>query len=678
MAAKLYFNAFIPAFSNLGVPFGNSQLFFYYTETTTPAPIYADAGLTTPLANPVNADIVGKYPDIYLDDSIVYRVVQKDAIGGSIGDDVDPYIPGTGIYSPETNAIVLAPGSDISVAVASLATTGGVIYLSAGTYTSPYQNQATDPSPTAMNTPNITIIGAGRPRYNSDYSALVGGSIIKGSFFFGADNITFKDLGFDSGSAFCIANYGGAPQEGLVAFDTEQLGTPAVASWRNCSIENVVILCHKTGKTGDTSNVHALLLENYIGWSINNVVTVKGGAGIVIKSSRGRLNNVYCRGHFKYSVLNKSEGYSPASFNTYSNMVFENLQPNPNILTPTDFDTSGFVIQASSADATAIVATDIIANGVINSVFVQGLSSFKCTDIAISGVTAQNIYDAVILTSNTTWRIKFSNIIGNAANRGVVFGASSTWCSVAASHMQGINGYSYENSGVESYLISCVSDSPTASHIRTLAGSLYTLGGFKTSGTGSLYTNGGGAVVGLYAPSQGYEDKSSATLVYTDSSGNFSVGNPTPAAKTDLVTGTNNTGVVVGPTSGAMTTNDYVGLSFRIRNSASGAVSSGLGEGVALRAFQPGVGINEGQLDILTRQDSTTLSRVFRFGKYSGVHNSYTVAALPSAASAGVGAEVYASNARNTGEGAGLGTGSVVVSNGSIWRIPGVATAVTA
>jgi hypothetical protein len=55
----------------------------------------------------------------------------------------------------------------------------------------------------------------------------------------------------------------------------------------------------------------------------------------------------------------------------------------------------------------------------------------------------------------------------------------------------------------------------------------------------------------------------------------------------------------------------------------------------------------------------------------------FTVSTLPAAATAGAGAMVWCSNARNTGEGAGSGTGSVVASNGTIWRIPGESSAVT-
>ena len=95
MATKLYYNPFIPAFSNIGVAIAQSQLFFYYTATTTLAPIYADAAATVPLTNPVVANLAGKYPDVYLDAAITYRVEQKDKTGAPIGDAVDPYYPGT-------------------------------------------------------------------------------------------------------------------------------------------------------------------------------------------------------------------------------------------------------------------------------------------------------------------------------------------------------------------------------------------------------------------------------------------------------------------------------------------------------------------------------------------------------------------------------------------------------
>ena len=93
--SDLYYSPFIPAFSNIGVPIAEARLYFFYTQTTTLAPIYADSGQTVPLANPVSANLAGKFPDIYLDSTIVYRVRQTDSLGVILGDEVDPYYPGT-------------------------------------------------------------------------------------------------------------------------------------------------------------------------------------------------------------------------------------------------------------------------------------------------------------------------------------------------------------------------------------------------------------------------------------------------------------------------------------------------------------------------------------------------------------------------------------------------------
>jgi hypothetical protein len=64
---------------------------FYLTDSTTPAPIYADGDLETPLDNPVEADVSGMMPPIYLDPELVYRVQIYTAADVLI-DDVDPFV----------------------------------------------------------------------------------------------------------------------------------------------------------------------------------------------------------------------------------------------------------------------------------------------------------------------------------------------------------------------------------------------------------------------------------------------------------------------------------------------------------------------------------------------------------------------------------------------------------
>jgi hypothetical protein len=63
-----------------GTVAGRSRLYFYQTGTSTPQTVYADAGLTQELTQPVRASDAGVFPAIYLDDSLQnYKVVCKDA-----------------------------------------------------------------------------------------------------------------------------------------------------------------------------------------------------------------------------------------------------------------------------------------------------------------------------------------------------------------------------------------------------------------------------------------------------------------------------------------------------------------------------------------------------------------------------------------------------------------------
>lgn len=94
MSAKLFFLPFPTAFSSNGLPAAGAKLYFYYTGTTTPAPTYTTSGLTTANSNPVVADSSGHFAPIYLDSSIIYRLVIKDSAGTQLGSTIDPYIPG--------------------------------------------------------------------------------------------------------------------------------------------------------------------------------------------------------------------------------------------------------------------------------------------------------------------------------------------------------------------------------------------------------------------------------------------------------------------------------------------------------------------------------------------------------------------------------------------------------
>lgn len=67
-----------------GVPIPGALLNFYLTGTSTRHDTYSNAGLTIANANPVVANGAGMFGNIFLDPSVVYKVVLTDADGDEI------------------------------------------------------------------------------------------------------------------------------------------------------------------------------------------------------------------------------------------------------------------------------------------------------------------------------------------------------------------------------------------------------------------------------------------------------------------------------------------------------------------------------------------------------------------------------------------------------------------
>lgn len=92
MSATLFFEPTARPLNISGLIMPGAVLTFYLTQSTTLAGIFADAALSTPLLNPLDADTDGRFPAIYLDPTITYRVLLEDAQGVEQYD-IDPYLP---------------------------------------------------------------------------------------------------------------------------------------------------------------------------------------------------------------------------------------------------------------------------------------------------------------------------------------------------------------------------------------------------------------------------------------------------------------------------------------------------------------------------------------------------------------------------------------------------------
>lgn len=100
--------------STVGQPQAGAYLLFYLTGTTTPANVYADGLLTTPLSQvpgttqpSCTADSAGRFNPIYMDPAVIYRVQFYNA-GGSKLQDTDPYVP-PGVGNQASIGAVLFP-----------------------------------------------------------------------------------------------------------------------------------------------------------------------------------------------------------------------------------------------------------------------------------------------------------------------------------------------------------------------------------------------------------------------------------------------------------------------------------------------------------------------------------------------------------------------------------------
>lgn len=472
---------------------------------------------------------------------------------------------------------------------------GGTVYFPAGKYQSPYTGEYFS-DPVIMVHDNVSVVGDSRAAFASDYSSLEGGSVILGSFFIAASNFTIESIGIDSGEDYCVANNSGDPVEGFIAIDRENAGVTGFVGADETKygfrMENVSILCHKTGKSGDASDVHALLLENFKGWTIRDVKQVKGGAGLVIKSSHGTMSDIWSRGSFKYAILNKSQSYADASYNAFSDIVIENLlNATPDPLTSSDYDTNGFVIEAADADATNITVTNIIGNGVVNGVQFDSSSTFKTRECSVVNGAFSLVDGYTVLFGNgDIENCSVSNIIGRGGNRGISF-LSPTAENCAAFNCTMIDTllYSYRNeAAANSTLAGCVSIDPLVAHSRIDAGSLNFSGGLQAIDAGGIdrIQDLGGTVLGL----EPYYSETPSGLPYFQ----------------------------VGPNGGSMASGTYTSFGIKVRNSDGGAVDSGDSIGVELRAIQPGTSVNQAGLNILTRFSSTVQSKALELTKDGG------------------------------------------------------------
>ncbi len=140
---------------------------------------------------------------------------------------------------------------------------------------------------------NVTIKGVKRPSYNSNRTALEGGSIIVGTLELKGANPTVIDLGVDHGAAAFPAS----PDNAIVLAHQNPFTVESIAT-----VSNVIGLC-----AGVEDPYHAILCEGHYDTNVSNVVGIKSFFGMALKSVRTNVSNAILMENGSDNLIVKSD-----------------------------------------------------------------------------------------------------------------------------------------------------------------------------------------------------------------------------------------------------------------------------------------------------------------------------------------------------------------------------------
>lgn len=325
-----------------------------------------------------------------LDDSDVPgAVTATDALNylyNSTDFPVTAYVQTTGNNATAQLGNNKRPFLTIDAALDALPSTGGVVRIGIGSFSSP------TPSKIKSNT---TFVGSKEPTINSTVTisspnvrpvisaptALVNGTILTGEFSsLDKNNIIVSNLGIDVGKTWVDTFNGGTPVGGLVI-----ASVTTTAPVKNIQVSNVTVL----GYSAATSQ-HCMLFENIIDSKFNNLTTYYHVHGVALKGLNITMDGLNLHSHNNDGLIIKSDTYAPTRDVSVNNVNINSLS---------GYEGGGIILE-EGVNGSSLLERVSLNN--INLKYVKfGLNNVnKISSVNISNF---NLYDS------NTFGIKFDN-----------------------------------------------------------------------------------------------------------------------------------------------------------------------------------------------------------------------------------------------------------------------------
>lgn len=264
----------------------------------------------------------------------------------------------------------LANYPNLRAAIDALPVFGGNVLIPVGAKYSGDYSQANP-----MTKPNVSLVGAKMPTWNSTLSKLEGGSVINGRFNVYADNFAMYNIGFDMGKDFCSVKYPSA--------DFTTASHPLGGTWdafafgpqthtydpkKNLTAYNVIGLA-----PSHRALAHCLLFEGFSGGTFVNCTAIYGVHGVVFKGLGFTASGIHSYGQQQNGCIIKSNSYALCGRASLSGVYYNSA---PDNTTPWDVPQPVWVaLNFHAEDAPfvgAIIVNDTIAVGPARHVYFEG------------------------------------------------------------------------------------------------------------------------------------------------------------------------------------------------------------------------------------------------------------------------------------------------------------------